>query len=69
MSRLLESVEPFRITEDEYQQLCDDNAGYCIVCRAEASGYCEPDARNYPCGVCGENEVYGAEELLLMIEQ
>ncbi len=43
----------------------DDNLGFCLACGAEA--YCvEPDAREYECESCGENKVYGAEELLLM---
>lgn len=44
----------------------DDNQGICTACGAEASG-CEPDARNYPCEECGENKVFGAEELLFMV--
>ena len=42
-----------------------DNPGFCISCGEEADG-CEPDARNYPCESCGEREVFGAAELLLM---
>lgn len=41
-----------------------DNPGFCIACGAEADN-CEPDARRYPCDQCDENEVYGAEELLM----
>ena len=45
----------------------DEYLGYCIVCGAEASGV-EPDARRYPCESCGEDRVYGAEELLIRLE-
>ena len=38
--------------------------GFCTACGAETSGV-EPDAREYSCDVCGENAVFGAEELLL----
>ena len=41
-----------------------DNPGFCIACGQDAEG-CEPDARGYECESCGENKVYGAEELLL----
>jgi len=41
------------------------NPGFCLACGAERDG-CEPDAREYPCDECGENEVFGAEECLLM---
>ena len=43
-----------------------DNPGFCLSCGAEAEGV-EPDARNYECEVCGANQVYGAEELAMMI--
>ena len=41
-----------------------DNPGFCISCGLEQGG-CEPDARQYECESCGEDCVYGAEELLL----
>ena len=43
-----------------------DNPGFCLICGAEAEG-CEPDARKYECEACGEKQVYGAEELLMMV--
>lgn len=43
-----------------------DNPGICIACGADRDG-CEPDAREYPCYECGENAVYGAEELLISL--
>ena len=42
------------------------NPGFCIKCGADHDG-CEPDARNYKCDECGAFEVYGAEELMLMV--
>jgi len=41
-----------------------DNPGFCRKCGAENDG-CEPDARKYPCEVCGERAVYGAEEYMM----
>lgn len=42
------------------------NPGFCLACGEDADGV-EPDARKYKCGVCGENAVYGAEEVLMMV--
>jgi len=39
-----------------------DSPGLCVKCGADAEGV-EPDARRYKCEACGENGVYGAEEL------
>ena len=43
-----------------------ENPGVCMACGESADG-CEPDARKYECDMCGERQVYGAEECLLMI--
>ena len=43
-----------------------DNPGFCLACGEEAYD-CEPDARNYECEVCGENQVFGAEEVMYML--
>lgn len=45
----------------------DEYLGFCIACGNEQDG-CEPDARNYECEACGERQVFGAEELLVMYE-
>ena len=42
----------------------EDSMGICLACGAEACQV-EPDARDYECDVCGEEAVYGAEEVLL----
>ena len=42
-----------------------ENLGFCIACEGEHDG-CEPDARRYECYECGEHQVYGAPELVLM---
>lgn len=43
-----------------------DNPGFCLACGHEQEG-CEPDAHNYECESCGEKQVFGAEELLIMM--
>ena len=60
------------ITEDRILEACErrttslDNPGFCLACGNDVLGV-EPDARAYECEACGERQVYGAEELLLMI--
>jgi hypothetical protein len=44
-----------------------DNPGFCLACGEEAME-CEPDAREYECEGCGERQVYGAAEILVMFE-
>lgn len=43
-----------------------DNPGFCLICGNESDG-CEPDARNYECEGCGAEQVFGSEELLLVL--
>ncbi len=54
LDRVLEAVEA-----DEY-------IGFCIACGYEQEGV-EPDARKYKCEECNRAQVYGAEEVLIMI--
>ena len=60
------------VTAGRVQEACErrltslDNPGFCISCGSEAEGV-EPDAQGYECEACGENAVYGAEELLLYV--
>ena len=42
------------------------NPGFCAACGEDAEG-CEPDMRRGTCESCGAHQVYGAEELLIMI--
>lgn len=44
----------------------EDYPGFCVHCGEETDGV-EPDAREYECEHCGQNGVYGAEELLFMV--
>jgi len=41
-----------------------DNPGFCIACGEEVEGV-EPDARKYECDFCGEDAVYGADEIAI----
>jgi predicted RNA-binding Zn-ribbon protein involved in translation (DUF1610 family) len=50
----------------ERQRSSLDVPGVCIACGAEVGGV-EPDAEEYECECCGEEAVYGAEQLLIMM--
>lgn len=50
---------------EEMQTNCY-STGLCHACGSEQVG-CEPDARNYECENCGESQVFGAEETLIML--
>ena len=60
------------LTDDVIADACErrmltlDNPGFCLICGNESEGV-EPDARNYECESCGAEQVFGAEELMLMI--
>lgn len=55
----------FKMTERRFMSASEMFEGRCIACGAAADG-CEPDAREYGCESCGEQAVYGLEELLMM---
>lgn len=60
------SVTIERILEANTRQATSlDNPGICLACGSDQDG-CEPDARKYECESCGEKQVYGASELLMM---
>lgn len=50
----------------ERHQSSLDNPGFCLICGNEAEGV-EPDAQNYECESCGAEQVFGAQELLMVI--
>jgi hypothetical protein len=60
------------ITDDAVLDACErhamtlDNPGFCLMCGLEASGV-EPDAENYKCESCGAEQVFGADQLLIVI--
>ena len=43
-----------------------DCLGMCLSCGEFDEGY-EPDARRCECRACGQFEVYGIEEVILMV--
>ena len=55
----------FEMTQNEFTECDNDNAGLCIFCGEQADGV-EPDARQYTCEICDKRGVYGFQELLMM---
>jgi predicted RNA-binding Zn-ribbon protein involved in translation (DUF1610 family) len=53
-----------RFTLEQLEEAAELYNGFCLSCGAEREE-CEPDAERYPCPECGENEVFGAEQILL----
>jgi len=52
------------VTTDQYKEMLHDGGGYCRSCKQKQWGV-EPDARNVECEHCGQNRVFGIEELLV----
>jgi hypothetical protein len=48
------------------EEIMEGVNGGCLACGEIKYGMVEPDAEKYECEECGENEVYGLEQLLLM---
>jgi len=56
-----------KITFEQYQEYENSYIGLCRACEAERD-VCEPDAEYYLCEECGEEEVFGVPQLLIMGE-
>lgn len=55
-------------TLEEIQEVIEDGSyqGWCINCGDWTHDMAEPDAHAYECPKCGENKVFGAEELVVL---
>lgn len=58
--------DPHTVTESEYKDACDSNLGFCIECKKFTREMVEPDAENYECPECESNNVFGAEQSLIL---
>ena len=57
-------MRQLEFTIEEIEEMRDLSEGVCISC-GEVQDSCEPDACGYTCESCGDDTVYGSEELLL----
>ena len=56
---------PKRFLMKDLEVAMDENAGFCVACGAWADAV-EPDAERYRCETCGQMQVFGAEQLVLL---
>ena len=54
----------FKPTLNTLEQMMFKSQGFCLACGEIQDGV-EPDASKYTCDCCGENKVYGPENLIL----
>lgn len=61
------SVTPSRVNRLAKQSMFGlESPGICVSCGKDADQV-EPDAEGYTCEVCGEDSVFGAEQLLFLL--
>ncbi len=65
MTQLISDQSKVTFTFEDLLEAEDNYEGFCLAC-GERQDCCEPDARNYECEACGEHQVFGAQELILM---
>lgn len=54
------------VSEEDFKEHCNNNDGVCLICGDWTDGGVEPDAENYSCEVCENDQVFGAEQALIM---
>lgn len=64
MEASMTTLRKLTVSEARYHELCEMYYGLCRVCGCERE-CTEPDAENYHCEDCGQDEVFGTEQLLL----
>lgn len=53
------------IDMDDIIGAAEENIGFCLSCGADQYG-CEPDTERRKCENCGDLQVYGAEQIVVM---
>jgi hypothetical protein len=53
-----------KMTIEAFQEAQSNYIGWCRNCGCERDST-EPDAEEYDCPECGENQVFGADEFLI----
>lgn len=57
---------PTKVSEEDFFMAQECMIGWCNDCKEFNREMTEPDAEFYDCDVCDENNVYGAENALIM---
>lgn len=55
-----------KVTYEAFMKAMQDCLGFCSTCEDFTREMTEPDAEHYDCSVCDENNVFGAEQALLL---
>ena len=58
-------MKKYTIDLETYHEMDRNYEGLCLACGA-VRGMVEPDAQDYECFDCGEEQVHGVHELLFM---
>lgn len=58
-------MKKLEMTESEFSELSDSYAGICLACGEIQYDGVEPDAEEYECESCAENQVMGLEQALI----
>ena len=56
----------FSLTEEEFMEGNEGGLGYCVACGEERTEFTEPDTEKQKCEACGQHQVYGLDNLLIM---
>lgn len=62
-------LKTITLSEEEYREMAFGlgNPGVCLSCGdVDEFAGCEPDAENYKCNACGERQLFGLEQALVM---
>ena len=69
LSKIAERIVTLKLSESILNSVeNDEEKGYCLMCGLEQHGV-EPDARGRRCNACAEKAVFGAQELLVYLEE
>lgn len=58
-------MDKIYLTQEEYEEHCNDYDGICLECGEWTYSGVEQDAEEYECEECGEFAVMGCEQALL----
>lgn len=54
------------VLQEEYEEACEGDIGFCPDCKAFTRDMTEPDAEDYCCEICDNHNVVGAQQALIL---